>query len=179
MVMIVFESHATTRDNEFDIASGTNDIELSKLGFRQAEDLGKRYAGENFDAIFCSDLQRSYRTAEIAFGNRDFKIIRDVRLREADYGNLNGAQKSEVDPVKKDYIDKPFPEGESYKDMTAKMRSFLADLLKHYDGKRVMIVGHRATQYRLEHIINHLSLAKAVADPWQWRSRWIYHLQTL
>lgn len=74
MVTIVFESHSTSLDNENHLSSGWNDVELSKLGIQQAKDLGKRRMDEKFDAIFCSDLQRSYKTAEIAFGNK-FPII--------------------------------------------------------------------------------------------------------
>ena len=37
------------------------------------------------------------------------------------------------------------------------MKSFLEELLKNYDGKKVMIIGHRATQYGLEHWIKGLS----------------------
>lgn len=79
MTHIVFEAHATSLDNEADLASGHNDVALSKLGEQQAKELGDRYSGQQFDAIFCSDLQRSYKTAELAFGNR-FPIVKDVRL---------------------------------------------------------------------------------------------------
>ena len=86
MVTIIFEAHGTTFDNEKNLSSGHFDIELSPLGINQAKELGERYKNQNFDAIFCSDLQRSYKTAEIAFGN-EFPIVKDKRLRECDYGD--------------------------------------------------------------------------------------------
>src|SRR5471030_888291 len=46
-----------------------SEVDLSPLGIQQAHELGNRRGTEHFDAIFCSDLLRSYKTAEIAFGN--------------------------------------------------------------------------------------------------------------
>lgn len=71
MITIIFESHGTTFDNETHLSSSWFDVELSPLGEKQAKELGGRYKNEEFDAIFCSDLQRSYKTAEIAFEGRN------------------------------------------------------------------------------------------------------------
>jgi len=61
MVTIIFEAHSTTFDNENHLSSGQMDVELSPLGIKQAKELGERYKDQEFDAIFCSDLQRSYK----------------------------------------------------------------------------------------------------------------------
>lgn len=176
MVTIVFEAHATSLDNEVRLASGHNDVELSGLGKKQAKELGERYKNQKFDAIFCSDLQRSYKTAEIAFGEK-FLIIKDSRFRECDYGDLTQHPSSEVDPEKINRIKTPFPNGESYEETSERMKSFLDDLLKNYNNKKVMIIGHRATQYGLEHWIKGLSLEKIISAPWSWQPGWTYHLE--
>lgn len=175
MVTIVFESHATTFDNEAHLASGHNDVELSPLGIQQAKELGERCKDEHFAAIFCSDLQRSYKTAEIAFQNR-FPIIKDPRLRECDYGDLTSHPSSEVDPLKVEHITKSFPNGESYEQTTKRMKDFLYDLKKNYDGKKVMIIGHRATQYGLEHWIKGVSIKDTITASWKWQPGWVYVL---
>ena len=175
MVTIIFESHGTTTDNEKHISSGFYDVELSELGISQAKELGERHKDENFDAIFCSDLQRSYKTAEIAFDNK-FPIIRDKRLNECDYGDFTQHPSQEVEAERGNRISVPFPNGESYEQTSEKIRGFLEDLLKNYDGKKVMIVGHRATQYGLEHWINKIPLKDAVTAPWQWQAGWEYKL---
>lgn len=177
MVTIIFESHSTTTDNEQHLSSGHNDVELSKLGLEQAQDLGKRYADDHFDAIFCSDLQRSYKTGEIAFGDIGWPIIRDARLRECNYGDLTQHPSSEVDPAKAEHITEPFPNGESYEDTTHRIGEFLTALLRDYDDKRVMVIGHRATQYGLEHWIKNVSVADAVTTPWKWQPGWTYELK--
>jgi len=130
---------------------------------------------QNFDAIFCSDLQRSYKTAEIAFENR-LPIIKDKRLRECDYGDLTKHPNEEVEPLKVEHISEPFPNGESYEQTSERMKEFLSELKKNYNGKKVMIIGHRATQYGLEHWINGADLKTLVTTPFNWQPGWIYQL---
>lgn len=175
MVTIIFESHATTKDNEAQLASGHNDVDLSEGGVRQAGELGRRYLDQQFAAIYCSDMKRAYRTAELAFGDK-FPIIRDSRLRECDYGDYTQNSKFEVDAQKVQRINVPFPNGESYSEVTERMKFFLADLMPDYDGKTVMVIGHRATQYGLEHWVNGVSILDAVSAPWAWQPGWEYHL---
>lgn len=176
MVTIIFESHGTTLDNEKGLSSGLYDVELSELGKRQAKELGERYKDRSPDVIFCSDLQRSWKTVEIAFANRNILIIKDRRLRECDYGDLNRHPKNEVELLRGQHILEPFPNGESYEQCAEWMKEFLQDLLKTYDSKKVMIIGHRATQYGLEHWIKGVPLKDAVTASWQWQPGWTYTL---
>lgn len=178
MVTIIFEPHSTTKDNEAGTAAGWYDVELSELGEQQARQMGERYQGQQFAAVFCSDLQRSYKTAQLAFGDK-FPIIQDVRLRECNYGDLNRAPKKEIEAMKAEAVETPFPHGESYRDTSARMKAFLQDLLQNYDGKTVLIIGHRATQYGLEEHIKGLDLRDIVVAPWQWQPGWKYELERL
>ena len=70
----------------------------------------------------------------------------------------------------------PFPGGESYQQAADRMKSFLDDLARDYDGKKVMIIGHRATQYGLEHWILGKSLEEIIPAPWKWQPGWTYEL---
>lgn len=175
MVNIIFEAHATTLDNEAHLSSGHNDVGLSLLGIKQAKDLGERYKGQDLDAIFCSDLQRSVKTAEIAFKGK-FPIIKDKRLRECDYGDFTQHPSLEVDKEKIQRVEIPFPNGESYKQTSKRVKYFLDDLKKKYDGKRVMIIGHRATQYGLDYVIKGMDLKTIVSTPFKWQPGWTYQL---
>ena len=178
MVFIVFETHATSVDNESQIASGQLDVPLSELGEQQARHLGKRHRKRNFDAIFCSDLERSYRTAEIAFKDKSI-IIQDKRLREADYGDFAGQARRKIESLKLHHIRQPFPNGESWEQAVARIRSFLEDLLSQHFNKTVMIIGHRATQYGLEHWTKNIPLEDVVAASWKWQPGWEYQLDSL
>lgn len=175
MVTIIFESHGTTTDNEKHLASGWADIELSELGIQQAKEMGQRYANDSFNAIFCSDLQRSYKSAEIAFGSK-FPIIKDQRLRECNYGDMTQHPSMEIDPEKPKRIVEPFPNGESYEQTSERMKNFLQDLSVNYNSKTVMIVGYRATQYGLERWIKDLPLEQIIPAPWKWQPGWKYEL---
>lgn len=177
MVTIYFEPHGTTPDNEDKVSSGWYDVELSQLGIAQAKELGERYANQTFAAIFCSDLIRSYRTAEIAF-NGIYPVIQDARLRECNYGDMTRASKERVEEYKDTALTVPYPHGESYEDTSRRMKAFLEDLSKNYDDKTVMIIGHRATQYGLEQWINGVSLKDAVLAPWRWQPGWKYELHS-
>ena len=177
-VTIIFEAHGTTFDNEAKLASGHNDVELSPLGVQQSKEMGERYKGEQFDAIFCSDLQRAYKSAEYAFG-LTFPIIQDPRLRECNYGDFTQKPSEIVDKEKPLRISVPFPHGESYEQTTERMDGFLKELLRNYDGKKVMIIGHRATQYGLDNLINGISLEQLTNSHFKWQPGWKYELISL
>ncbi|MFA6463940.1 MAG: histidine phosphatase family protein [Candidatus Paceibacterota bacterium] len=176
MIEIIFEAHGTTFDNEAKLASGFNDVALSPLGEGRSRDMGKRHETEIFDAIFCSDLQRSYKCAEIAFGNK-YPIIKDSRLRECDYGDLTQHPREEVESEKIKRIKIPFPNGESYEQTTARMKDFLNSLFEKYNNKKVLIIGHRATQYGLDHLINGIPLEQLVSAKFIWQPGWKYELR--
>lgn len=176
MITIIFETHSTSLDNEAHLSSGHFDVALSPIGIRQVKELGERRKGEKFEAIFCSDLQRSFKTAEIAFGNK-FPIIKDKRLRECDYGELTRHPNDEVEPKRAEHIKVPFPNGESYEQTTERMKEFLEELKKNYGGKKVLIIGHAATRYGLENIIKGVPLEEAVTAPWSWQPGWEYFLE--
>ncbi len=179
MVTIIFETHATTVDNEAGRASGHKDVQLSPLGEEQAREMGKRYKREEFDAVFCSDLARCYRTAEIAFAGRDVRIIKDGRLRECDYGDLTGSPSEVIEKERPRRIHEPFPGGESYEQAVERMKRFLGGLLAGYNGKQILVIGHRATQYAFMHLIDGAPLEEAVTAPWQWQPGWVHCLKRI
>lgn len=189
MTTIIFEAHGTTFDNEQGLASGHNDVNLSPLGEEQARELGQRYAHSSssldpglrrddkyLDAVFCSDLSRAYHTAEIAFKGRSVPIIQDARLRECDYGEWTQRPSKGVEAERINRITVPFPGGESYAQTSMRMLKFLNETSQKYDGKTIMIIGHRATQYGLERWINAVPLKESVTVPWSWQPGWTYHL---
>lgn len=67
MIYLTYFVHGTTIDNESSVSSGWNNVGLSKLGINQAYTLKEILKDEVFDVVFCSDLIRAQKTAEIAF----------------------------------------------------------------------------------------------------------------
>jgi broad specificity phosphatase PhoE len=173
---LVFETHATSLDNEVGLASGWFDIALSTTGEEQARTLGARRRDDHLAVVFCSDLSRSFRTAEIAFGDRSLPIIRDARLRECDYGDLTRRPTLEINQRRLRHLVDPFPNGESYQQVVDRVSGWLREALQYSDVGTVLIIGHRATHYALEHLLNRVTLHEAVTSPWTWQPGWTYHL---
>lgn len=176
MIKIIFEAHATTLDNEAKVASGWNDVDLSELGLKQAEQLKERYLDKHIDVIFPSDLQRAIKTAVPLANAKHIPIYPDWRLRECNYGDLTQAAKDKVDAQRPERISTPFPNGESYEDCMKRMKDFLDWLKENFDGKTVLIIGSRATHFGLDHHINHMSIKDAVSQKFVWQPGWKYEL---
>jgi broad specificity phosphatase PhoE len=114
-IHITYFVHGTTTDNEKNISSGWKNVRLSKLGIKQSKELKNLIKGKKFEVVFCSDLKRAVDSANLTFKGK-VRIIKDKRLRECNYGDLNGAKSNIVDSLTIKCISKPFPNGESYKD---------------------------------------------------------------
>jgi 2,3-bisphosphoglycerate-dependent phosphoglycerate mutase len=173
-VAIVFETHSTSVDNERWIASGWRDSPLSRVGRRQARELGERYEGVELAAVFASDLARAGETARIAFGARGIPLFLDWRLRECDYGELTGCPRAQVEEARRRHLHQPFPHGESYSDVVERVRSFLHDLAPRYVDRRVLVVGHSATKWALDHLLEGTPLAELVERSFSWQPGWSY-----
>jgi broad specificity phosphatase PhoE len=172
---LVFETHATSLDNEAGLASGHHDVALSPDGRRQAAELGGRYAHDRPSLVLTSDLQRAWMTAEIAFGG-SVPIVRDRRLRECDYGTLSRRPARELDPLRLRAIHTPFPGGQSYGDCVQQVRGVLDELRRNWPGGWVLIVAHRATHYALDVLVHGHTLEDLVQAPFTWQAGWAYEL---
>jgi hypothetical protein len=64
---VVFETHATTGDNESGRATGGCPAGFSGQGREQARQLGRRRADDGISAVVTSDLARAVETVSIAF----------------------------------------------------------------------------------------------------------------
>ena len=175
IVEIIFETHATSVDNEAGIASGWGDPPLSGLGRQQAAELGERHREDGIQAVFCSDLKRAQETAEIAFGGR-LSITVDPRLRECDYGVMTGSSATEISNERPQRIDVPFLEGESLRQVAARVRACLDDLAPD-SGQRILLVGHNATFMSLEHLLGGRALEEVAAAEFVWQAGWRYVLE--
>jgi broad specificity phosphatase PhoE len=176
-VEITYFVHGTTTDNETGGATGWLPGELSETGRQQARQLGEQAADRTFDVVFCSDLQRAIESADLAFGGK-YQIVQDERLRECNYGDMNGGPAASFKDHMEDFVDEPFPNGESYRDVEARLASFVDFLRKNYDGKHIAIVAHQAPQLALDVILRGKSWQQAIDEDWRktkaWQPGWQY-----
>lgn len=175
-IQIVFETHSTTEDNEAGIATGWLSGRLSEAGRQAATDLGRRRRNDGLAAVFVSDLGRAVETVEIAFAAADIPVLKDWRLRECDYGRMNGSPANEVHRHRWKYLQAPYPEGESWREATDLVGCFLQDLSPRWDGLRILIVGHLATRWGLERFVRGSALEELILEEFEWREGWDYAL---
>jgi len=174
-VQIVYETHSISLDNERGIATGWLPGALSPEGRRLARALGERRRDDGIACVFTSDLRRAVETAEIAFEGSALEIRQDLRLRECNYGRLNGAPVGDLEPRVR-FVDTPFPEGESYRDCVERMDSFLRDIAREFDGQRVLVIAHSAQRWALRNLLEGEPLEQLVDAPFEWQPGWEYRV---
>jgi 2,3-bisphosphoglycerate-dependent phosphoglycerate mutase len=175
-IEIVFETHSITVDNEQGRATGWLPGELSPRGRALAAELGRRRGDDGISAVFSSDLARAVQTAALAFEASGIPVLHDWRLRECDYGQRNGTSAADLHRRRRDHLDAPYPGGESWRQATARVGRFLSDLPVRWDGQRVLLIGHVATRWGLDHHINGMALEDLAHEDFTWREGWEYHL---
>lgn len=177
-IKITYFVHGTTTDNEIDVATGWLDGELSQKGIEQAKELGNQVKNQNFDFVFCSDLKRAINSANLGFKDK-YKITIDTRLRECNYGDYNGKKGNFKDKMIS-YINKSYPNGESYHDVEKRIKDFLNTLIQDYPGKHIAIVAHQAPQLALDVLLKNKTWEEAIKGDWRnthnWKPGWEYEL---
>jgi broad specificity phosphatase PhoE len=147
--------HGETIWNAEGKTQGTMDIPLSDKGIRQAEILADRLVYENISSIYCSSLDRAYRTAAIIGEKTGHVPEKTDALREIAFGAWEGLTLQQIEdrfPGQLDNRSKDClfcPEGgESILSVQGRVRSFL-DILSSsvsYDkNSRILIVAHAYT----------------------------------
>ena len=163
-VKIIYFVHGTTTDNTAKLASGWNQAELSEKGIEQSIALRKEINFDEIDFVISSDLKRAQDSANYVYENKK-DIFYDSRIRECNYGDLNG--KSSVLVKYEEHISNPFPNGESLLDVEKRVRDFCDYLLENYDNKTIAIVAHKAPQLAIEVITMNKTWEQAIKDDWR------------
>ena len=174
-VRIIYFVHGTTTDNQEHKSTGWLPGKLSELGIEQSINLKNQINLDEIDLVISSDLQRAIDSANYTFKGIK-EIINDERLRECNYGDLNGYDSNLV--VDEDHISEPFPNGESMLDVEKRIRDFCYFLKENYDGKTIAIVAHKAPQLAFEVITKNITWEEALDNDWRktksWQPGWEY-----
>jgi probable phosphoglycerate mutase len=143
--------HGETVSNAQGRLSGWTDVPLTELGRDQARALAPLLANERFDGIWSSDLARARDTARLAVGEPRV----DERLREMDFGRLEGLEWAEIGDEQRDAImeftDYTAPGGESTQSLRARVLEFVDSLP---DGRH-LIFSHGGAIRMLTDAIGH------------------------
>ncbi len=176
VITVVFETHAYSEDNERGAASGWAHSRLSNEGRRGARELGERRRDDGIAAVFSSDLRRAAETAEVAFSGSDVPVLLDWRLRECDYGDHTRAPAPEHVRDRALFLDTPYPGGESWQQAVDRVGRVLHDLPLRWQDRRVLVIGHVATRWALDHHLGGVPLETLATSDFAWQPGWEYAL---
>ena len=120
--------HGDTEWSEHGRLCGWADPPLSPAGIEQAARLRPRLRHRPFEGAWTSDLTRASEFARLSFG----EARPDVRLREIDFGDLEGKTWDECDEETQEALMRfegfTAPGGESVETLRERVLGFLADL---------------------------------------------------
>lgn len=143
--------HGVLADDGEERAVGAADLPMSVVGEAQVRELAARLRARGTpDAIYCSDLARSRRTAELLADGRDVAIRVRPALREIDLGAWQGRSRREIveqrraeyDARGRDIVNFRPPGGESFADLAARVLPCWRALAADETGEVVAIASH-------------------------------------
>jgi alpha-ribazole phosphatase len=143
------------RHGEIDLSGkkhyvGQVDSPLTQKGEFQAQWWQQALADSPLSRIYCSDLMRSWQTAQIVAGSRQVGIQIMPQLREINLGEWDGLPMDEVrdrfpEEYKKrgqDLVSYRPPGGESFADVHARVVPLFEHIVQDHREGNVLIVGH-------------------------------------
>lgn len=135
------------RHTKVDVAQGTvygfTDVPLADTFISEAQAVSERLAGEIFDAVYSSPLSRCRKLA--TFCGYPHPHV-DDRLKEMNFGEWEmkkweEIESSEAEKWFNDWINRPTPHGECFKDQYIRIAEFL-DELKQTEDRTVCVFAH-------------------------------------
>ena len=147
--------HGVTLWNRIRKIQGTADVPLDREGIELARITGEALRKEvSFDICFSSPLQRALSTAEYILGGAKVPVVLDDRLKEIDFGVLEGNffkddQGRLITPELEVFFERPLeyrrPEGgEDIRDVLKRTKDFWDELTAREDLKEstVLVSSH-------------------------------------
>jgi broad specificity phosphatase PhoE len=151
LINIYIARHGETTWNAEGRIQGWSDPELSPLGYSQSLALLEHLKDRPLRAIYSSDLQRSYFTAQPIAQHLGLPILKQTELKEIGFGILEGKNlfhfdeelKNQWNRFKDDRFSYRIPGAENYTDVANRLKPFMEIILHQHEGEEILIVGHR------------------------------------
>jgi isoleucyl-tRNA synthetase len=141
---------------------------LTDLGIKQSEKLGKDLQDKNITKIYCSPLHRTRETARIIadiIGFDSEQIIIDDRLKEVQTGIFNGKPVEKYHALFKNYIDKfeiRSEGGENLNDIRKRVGDFIYEINQKHQSENILIVTHEYPMWMLNALKDGLENTEAI-----------------
>ena len=147
---IIAIRHGETAWNVDSRIQGHLDIPLSANGRWQAERLAEALRDEPITAVYASDLTRAWETAQFVGKLHGLPVIKEVGLRERDFGDFEGKTFAEIEvllPEQSLRWRKRDPEfypagGESLIALRTRVLQAAERLASQHPGEQIALVGH-------------------------------------
>lgn len=153
---IIVVDHLPCKNNELGLCTGMSPQGVSEFGRSLRDCINLQQSG--ISVIFCSNLRRAIDTVQLCFGDWRIPVIYDPRLCAINYGHYQDRLMSEILSIQHEYIDRPFPEGESYVQMADRYRSFFDEMAIRFHNDKSIVIGHYGTREILHHFTSETSL---------------------
>ena len=144
--------------------NGHIDIPLSKKGFEDAKELGKKLKEIPFDAIYCSDLLRTKQTLQ-SFNLPKQNIIYTKELREKSWGKHEGMSFDEIIASGLEYQNfeqwLEALDGEDVDRYVKRIKNYLYNVIAKTQKENILIVSHAGVIKTMIHITQKILLQEA------------------
>lgn len=143
--------HGETEANVAGLYSGHAPTALTERGIGQAQTLGKRLQAVPFQRVFCSELERTQRTASLLLGDRDVPRQSFAELNEMFFGDWEMRHHRDLQHEDAenyaawcaDWQHKAPSNGEGFQAFARRVSGFTATLPQHQELDHLLIVGHQ------------------------------------
>ena len=151
LTRLIVLRHGETAWNVDTRIQGQLDIGLNATGLWQADQLGQALGGEEFDAVYASDLSRAWMTAEGVARHQRTQPIPEPRLRERAFGCFEGLTFAEIEsgmPAEarlwrtRDPAFAPAGGGESLLAFRSRVVGVASELAARHAGGQIALVAH-------------------------------------
>jgi len=132
------------------VYNGHADVAMTDVGIGQIAAVAERLKNENISAVYCSDLVRSRKSAEIIAAVHNVTPVAYPSLRELDFGlwsglTIEGVEKrfsGEMKARSRSPVEYVVPGGESVMDLNQRVAATVKKILAAHGGKAVALVAH-------------------------------------
>ena len=171
MTKVILVRHGQTAWTSENRIQGWLDIKLNEKGLRQAKRIAKELKRKKIEAVYSSELSRSYETARIIARAHKLKVKKDINLNELNQGKWQGLLVKEARRKYKElyqrWEEEPLsvrpPGGESISDLYERALHVLKEITKKYPKGRVIVVGHKV----INTVIKCYSLGINLSNVWK------------
>ena len=153
MTEIYLIRHAQAEGNLYRMMQGHWDGDVTALGLRQIEELGRRFENIHIDAVYSSDLLRARLTGGVIARVHGLELKTDRRLREINVGPWETGFFADISHETPELMHKFIADqenwylegAETYMQVQSRAYEALCDIARAHEGQSVAIASHGIT----------------------------------